>query len=160
MIFNTKFFLVVLTLSAALATIHHSVEWTLIFDGAMSIHWLFVSVAMGPIGLVVGVILPFAVMYTLSKRIASQSEFGPIIASTFLGSWLGKVSLEIVSFVITSGRLDYQYDWIPIYQLVWPIFALALSSFFFICLAAILFAYYQKTRKNGRSPQPRIRETS
>lgn len=108
---------------------------------------LFRGLCLAPVQLVFGVALPFAVMYVLSTKVSSESIFKSTMVSTFLGCWLGGVTIFAVNILITfSSGGSYGYDSIlqTTLWVIWTIFATAFSSIFFVSLAAILFAYYQK----------------
>lgn len=102
--------------------------------------------------LVFGVFIPFAVMYTLGMKVP-ESVYKPILTSIFLGSWIGGVVIFCLDLSFTldlsiiilnqnsygTGSLLFSIIWV-----IWRIFASAFSNVLFVCVAAVLFAYYRK----------------
>ena len=72
--------------------------------------------------------------------------------SIFLGSWVGQVSVLVVNIFVSVLAQGGSYTgWDALLGTAWQISVLALSEVFFVSLAAVLFAYYQKTAKIGPS---------
>jgi hypothetical protein len=86
-------------------------------------------------------------MYVLGKKVALKSN-KPIMVCTFLGCWIGGVAILAVNKYIQNPDVG-GYSGGLILQLtlwtIWEIFSTAFSAIFFVSLAALLFAYYQKT---------------
>lgn len=150
MSFDAKFFLVAVVLSTIAAISRYLNQWILL---AFRISPLFYSrfyYVFTVVQLACGVVLPFVIMYTLGKNVDSPSAFKPIMLSIFLGSWVGQVSVFVVNIfvnVLVQGGNYIGWDAIVWLWTVWQLFALALSGVFFVSLAAVLFAYYQKTAR-------------
>jgi len=143
--FNAKFFFIVVILSLVAGVFQNLAMWLHLYQLPISLYsWIVLGLA--PIRLVFGVALPFAVVYVLSTKVSLES-IKSIMVSTFLGCWMSGVAIFAVQIFITffSGG-SYGYDSILQFTLwvIWTIFATAFSSIFFVSLAAILFAYYQR----------------
>ena len=141
--FNVKFFLVAIVLSLVAEIFHHLNIWMLYVGRLPMDIYSWIVIALAPVQLIFGVVIPFAVMYILATRISSVVK--SVIVSTFLGCWIGGVA--VLAFHTYLMRGSYGYD--SLFQLafwtIWEIFAKALSAIFFVSLAAILFAHYQRT---------------
>ena len=142
--FNAKFFFTAVILSLVAGVFQNLAIWLHLYQLSISLYsWIVLGLA--PIRLFFGVALPFAVVYVLSTKVSLES-IKSIMVCTFLGCWIGGVTIFAVQIFITffSGG-SYGYDILQFTLLViWTIFATAFSSIFFVSLAAILFAYYQK----------------
>jgi len=148
--FNAKFFFTAFILALAASMLSHLGSWLLRLYRFSPGFYSWIILSLAPIQFAVGVALPFAVMYILSTRVTSKPTFKPIIASTFLGCWIGQLTTLTVDTSITflSGG-SYGSDYFQlIFWIIWQIFTSAFSSIFFISLAAILFAYYQNNQQN------------
>jgi len=96
--------------------------------------------------LVFGVFMPFAVMYTLGLK-APESAYKPILTSIFLGSWTGGViafCLDLAIIMLNEGSYGTGSLAFTIILVIWRIFVSAFSIVLFVCIAAVLFAYYRK----------------
>lgn len=155
--FDAKFFLVSLLLSA-IAGIPQCLYTWLILDRIVSVEvYSWLSLITSPTGLVLGVLLPFVVMYLLSKTVTLQSMFRPVIISTFLGCWIGAAATGVANYAIILLSNGTTTSPLFIVWIALSIVADAFSLIFFVSLAAILFAHYRKTISQlppERSVQP------
>jgi hypothetical protein len=143
--FNAKFFFIAVILSIVAGVFQNLAMWLHLYRLGPSLYsWVVLGLA--PVRLVFGVALPFAVMCILSTEVSLESVKS-IMVATFLGCWIGGVTIFAFNIFITYlGGSSYGYDSIlqTTLWIIWTIFATAFSSIFFVSLAAILFAYYQK----------------
>ena len=105
-------------------------------------------VVVAPLGLILCVVLPFILMYFMSRDVHPLSMYKSIILSTFVGCWGGQVTAFFLNVYLTyfSG-FSYVDPWLVPFWFAWQILVIALSPIFFVCLGGILFAYYQRTIK-------------
>lgn len=146
-----KFLFVTSILAIVAGVFQNLITWLQIWrlpEESMSLAVLGLS----SLQLVFGVFIPFAVMYTLGMKVP-ESVYKPILISVFLGSWIGGVvifcldlsfSLDLSIIILNqnsygTGSLLFSIIWV-----IWRIFASAFSSVLFVCVAAVLFAYYRK----------------
>ena len=143
--FNAKFFFTSVVLSFVVGISQHLIMWLHLYRLPISVlSWI--SFALAPVQLGFVVLLPFGVMYIFSRRINSVPIFQSIIVSTFLGCWVGGVAIFVVDrFISSLGGAIYDSVLLYTFWIIWSIFALAFSQIFFVSLAAILWAYYQKS---------------
>jgi hypothetical protein len=144
--FNAKFFFVAMILSFVSGVFHNLGSWLPLFLLPISLYpWI--TLGLGPVRFVFGVVLPFAVMYVLGKKVALKS-IKPIMMCTFLGCWIGGVAiLAVHEYILYPGVGSYSWGLILQFTLwtIWEIFSTAFSAVFFVSLAALLFAHWQKT---------------
>ena len=107
---------------------------------------MVLNVVLAPIGLVVGIIVPFVVMHFSSMRVPSLTLFRPILVSTFAGCWSGQVASFFLDIVVRSllGGSPIA-GWVFSFWVVWQLGVAAFSGVFFVSLSAVLLAYYRKT---------------
>lgn len=143
--FNVKFFFTSVVLSFVVGIFQHLIMWLHLYRLPISVlSWI--SFALAPVQLGFAVFLPFGVMYIFSRRTSLVSAFQSIIVSTFLGCWTGGVAIFVVDrFISSLGGATYDSVLLYTFWIGWSIFALAFSQIFFVSLAAILWAYYQKS---------------
>ena len=99
------------------------------------------------VGFVLGVVLPFTVMYVLGKKVASES-LKPIMVCTFLGCWIGGVAVWAVLVCINylySGGYGWHLTLEYTLWTIWKVFSTAFSAIFFVSLVGLLLAHWQKT---------------
>lgn len=155
--FNAKFLLVAACLSLiaeALQIIVTLLDYISSWRIA-TLSWIWLGLA--PLQLLLGVALPFAIMYILSTKMPCESAYRPIMISTFLGCWIGQLASLIINTSITyvmTGGYSGTYLFYAVVLTLWQVFAQAFSSTFFISLGAILLAYYQQTTNKPPSPIP------
>ena len=147
--FNIKFFFVATILSLTGGIVQRLGFWLFVHDQMSASLYAWFAAILSPVQLLCSVILPFAVMYITSRGISSEA-IRSVILSTFLGCWIGGVIvLAINAYSIYSIVASFAFD--HLFQIIlgsmWEIFTTALSGIFFVCFAAILFAYYQKTAR-------------
>lgn len=151
MSFDAKFFFVAVILSIAAGLSQYITQWLLLVYRLSPLFFSSLVVGLAPVRLVFGVVVPFAIMYFLGKNVDLPSAFKPIIMSVFLGSWIGQVSVFFAGiFVNLTHGAYYSFALIAAFHVAWEIIAGALSGIFFASLAAVLFAYYQKTARETR----------
>jgi hypothetical protein len=144
---NPKFFLTTIIFSMAVGFASHISHWLFIFYKfpAKSIGLLNL-VVVAPTGLIIGIVLPFMVLYFMSRDAQPLSMYKSIIFSTFLGCWGGQITAFFVdAYVVYFSGGAYVDSWLVPFWFVWQTLILALSPIFFVCLGGILFAYYQRT---------------
>lgn len=142
---NIKFLFVAFSLAIVAGVFQNLLTWLRIWQ--LPVESLSVAVlGLASLQLIFGVFLPIAVMYTLGMK-APESAYKPILASTFLGCWIGGVIVFCLDLTIITlsgssygtGSLIFTIIWV-----IWRIFVSAFSSVLFVCVAAVLFAYYRK----------------
>ena len=145
--FNAKFFFVAMILSFVSGVFHNLVNWLVLYHLLPISSYSWTILGLGPVRFVFGVVLPFVVMYVLGKKVALKS-IKPIMVCTFLGCWIGGVAiLAVQEYILYPGVGGYSGGLILQFTLwtIWEIFSTAFSAVFFVSLAALLFAHWQKT---------------
>ena len=142
---NIKFLFVTFTLAIVAGVFQNLITWLriwLLTPESMSVAVL----GLASLQLIFGVFIPFAVMYTLGMK-ALETAYKPILTSTFLGSWTGGVTafcLDLAIIMLNEGSYGTGSLAFTIILVIWRIFVSAFSSVLFVCIAAVLFAYYRK----------------
>jgi hypothetical protein len=158
-VFNMKFFIaaLLLDLTSGLINSFLSLWMHFAFPGLSPSFITWFSLAFAPVSFALSIALPFAVMYLLTTR-HSGPQINPVIVSTFLGCWIGEAStltLNILINYLLGGSHDLL---LPVFYILWGLFAAAFSATLFITLTAILLANYSKTTTH--TPIPSKTETT
>ena len=149
--FNGKFFFFAFVLSIVAGIVGNIYQWLHYFirltPESIKTFWIFLT----PITMAFGIILPFILMYMESKKINPETNLIPILVSTFLGTWIGRLIADIgINTFIVYYTIGY-YTGYNIFEFAFTlarqIFVLALSPTIFILTTAILLAYYQKSKE-------------
>jgi hypothetical protein len=98
------------------------------------------------LNMVVGVVLPFFVMYYFRNDVFQESKLKHSILFSFFGCWAGQFFSYflnlLVQYLRSGGFIIGGWYWFAIIWHIWYIISLAVSRIFFVIFAAILFGYY------------------
>lgn len=147
MLLSTKLFIATLFISFTIGIVHNFLyTWMhFIYPSFSPSSFAWFSLAFAPFSFVIGIVLPFVVMYLITVRYVEPLTKQVFIA-TFVGCWIGEASTLVFNVVVTYllGS-SYSYDSLMFgLYLLWGLFAAAFSSTLFISLTAILLADFKR----------------
>lgn len=140
--FNLRFFFVAMILTVALTIINPTI-WLLSFGPS---YYQFSIFILQPLQLVLSVFLPFTIMYIMTLKTQQQARLRPILLATFFGCWLGgliNAAIQIFATLQFSSSWSYINPVVMVYELFWLIVQGAFLEILFVCMAAIMLAYYR-----------------
>lgn len=147
MLLSAKLFIASLVISLTTGIAHNFLyTWMHFFYPSFSpTSFAWFSLIFAPVSFVIGIVLPFMVMYLLTVR-SVEPLTKLVFIATFVGCWIGEASTLILNVVVTH-LLGGSYGYGPLMfglYLMWGLFAAAFSSTLFISLTAILLAYFRR----------------
>jgi hypothetical protein len=143
--FNLKFFVIAFILVVVAGVPNHisRLLYLILLSPMELISWY--NLALSPIELCLVVFLPFIVVYNLGKSTNREARLRPIVLAIFFGCWIGGVLSFAIDEIIQFSRGGTYGPfllavWLITSEIVW----LAFSLIFFVSLAAVLLAFYQR----------------
>jgi len=147
--FSIKFFLIAVALSIITGFTSCISYWLVILYHYSARNVWLLNWGLSAVGLIIGVVLPFFAMYSLSHDVKETSAFKPIILSISLGCWIGHLvpyfSNVYVQLLLSGGSYIDDWAWLAPFWHAWQILLIAFSLIFFVSLSGILLVYYRKT---------------
>lgn len=144
--FKVRFFVVALLLSVIVGVAGYIPTWLLLYRWFEPEMYSYLMLVLSPVLLVLEVVVPFAVFFSMSRNGGSTSAYWTAIVSVFFGCWIGSASVEVSNMAMFWLRgAEYTPSWLATVWIAWLAVSAAVSRIFFVSLSAVLFAYYRGT---------------